>query len=108
MTAALEVRGFMNVMAVGNDGALYRKWDAMPLWSGPTALTATGYAPPDGNLSAANFHTALDTFLVVNNGGLDLLTNTGFGWAAATVIAATLAEPGAEVSGALQTRRNST
>ena len=54
--AVLEAAKSIFDKLVGNNGAVYTKWDATPLWAGPTALTAAGAAPVAGHLSAANFN----------------------------------------------------
>ena len=71
-----------------------------PLWSGPTALTATGIAPPGSNVSAINVNnTSLDAFIVDQTGTINALSNTGLSWVGPSPISsAQVAIPGASTS----------
>jgi hypothetical protein len=96
IATAADVHGFLNVLTVGNDGALATKWDCTPLWCGTSALTGTGFAPPGAAVSAVNFNNqSLNVFVVDANGALDVLTNPGLGWQGPNAIAANIAQPGA-------------
>jgi hypothetical protein len=105
LATANDVYGYLNVFAVANDGALYTTWECTPpyYWCGTTPLTATGFAPPAGNVAAANFsNQSMNAFLVDNAGTLQVLSDPGPAWSAPTAIATKLADPGSVVSAALE------
>lgn len=103
--AARQSTNITALFAVGNDGALYRRYvSGAGAWQGPAAITSTGFAPPGAPLAAIKpTATELDVFVVGNDGRVYRAYEQNDGpWQVTSLSGTNFATPGAHLATGVQ------